>query len=47
VKYSKIILVQEIKAYGGMEVYIHSILTSAVIHGGKWSDSRPDSLIPV
>jgi hypothetical protein len=28
------------KAYGGVDVYIHIILTSALV-GGEWSASRP------
>jgi hypothetical protein len=29
-----------IKTYGGVEVYIHAFLTSALV-GGEWSASRP------
>jgi hypothetical protein len=28
------------KTYGGLDVYIHVFLTSALV-GGDWSDSRP------
>jgi hypothetical protein len=34
------------KAYGGVDVYIHIFLTSALA-GGEWSASRPDRFIPV
>jgi hypothetical protein len=33
------------KAYGGMEVYLHAFLTSA-LDGGEWSASRPGRFIP-
>jgi hypothetical protein len=33
------------KAYGGVDVYIHVFLTSAQA-GGEWSASRPDRFIP-
>jgi hypothetical protein len=33
------------KAYGGVDVYIHIFLTSALV-GGKWSASRPGHFIP-
>jgi hypothetical protein len=33
------------KAYGGMHVYIHIFLTSALV-GGEWSDSRPGHFTP-
>jgi hypothetical protein len=29
------------KTYGGVDVYIHVFLTSALV-GGEWSASRPD-----
>jgi hypothetical protein len=32
------------KAYGGMEVYLHLRLTS-VLDGGKWAASRPSRFI--
>jgi hypothetical protein len=34
------------KAYGGVDVYIHIFLTSELI-GGEWSASRPGRFIPV
>jgi hypothetical protein len=33
------------KAYGGMDVWIHVFLTSTLV-GGEWSVSRPDSFTP-
>jgi hypothetical protein len=33
------------KAYGGVDVYIHIFLTSALV-GGEWSASRPAALSP-
>jgi hypothetical protein len=33
------------KAYGGVDVYIHVFLTSALI-GGEWSASRPGRFTP-
>jgi hypothetical protein len=33
------------KAYGGMDVYIHIFLTLALV-GGEWSASRPDRFTP-
>jgi hypothetical protein len=33
------------KAYGGVDVYIHIFLTSALA-GGEWSDSRSGRYIP-
>jgi len=33
------------KAYGGVEVQLHSFLTSA-LDGGEWSTSRPSRFIP-
>jgi hypothetical protein len=33
------------KAYGGVDVYIHIFLTSALA-GGEWSASRPGRYIP-
>jgi hypothetical protein len=33
------------KAYGGIDVQIHTFLTSALV-GGKWSASRSDYLTP-
>jgi hypothetical protein len=33
------------KAYGGVDVYIHLFLTSALA-GGEWSASRPGRFIP-
>jgi hypothetical protein len=33
------------KTYGGVDVYIHIFLTSALV-GGEWSASRPDRFIP-
>jgi hypothetical protein len=33
------------KAYGGMDVYIHIFLTSALV-GGEWSASRPGRFTP-
>jgi hypothetical protein len=33
------------KAYGGLDVYIHVFLISAVV-GGKWSVSRPGRFTP-
>jgi hypothetical protein len=33
------------KAYGGMDVYIHIFLTSALV-GGEWSASRPGRFNP-
>jgi hypothetical protein len=33
------------KAYEGVDVYIHIFLTSALV-GGEWSASRPCHLIP-
>jgi hypothetical protein len=33
------------KAYGGVDVYIHISLTSALV-GGKWSASRPGRFTP-
>jgi hypothetical protein len=33
------------KAYGGVDVYIHIFLTSAVV-GGEWSASRPGRFTP-
>jgi hypothetical protein len=33
------------KAYGGVPVYIHIFLTSALV-GGEWSDSRPCRFTP-
>jgi hypothetical protein len=33
------------KAYGGVEVYIHVFLTSALV-GGEWSASRPCRFTP-
>jgi hypothetical protein len=33
------------KAYGGMDVYIHIFLTSALV-GGEWSASRTGLFIP-
>jgi hypothetical protein len=33
------------KAYWGMEVYLHTFLTSAV-DGDEWSVSRPDHITP-
>jgi hypothetical protein len=34
-----------IKTYGGVDVYIHIFLTSALV-GGEWSASRPGRFIP-
>jgi Na+-translocating ferredoxin:NAD+ oxidoreductase RnfE subunit len=33
------------KLYGGVGVYIHVFLTSALV-GGEWSASRPDPFTP-
>jgi hypothetical protein len=33
------------KAYGGVDVYIHILLASALI-GGEWSNSRPGRFTP-
>jgi hypothetical protein len=33
------------KAYGGVDVYIHVFLTSALV-GGEWSASRPGRFTP-
>jgi hypothetical protein len=33
------------KTYGGVDVYIHVFLTSAVV-GGEWSASRPCRFTP-
>jgi hypothetical protein len=33
------------KAYGGVDVYIHIFLTSALV-GGEWSASRPGHFTP-
>jgi hypothetical protein len=33
------------KAYGGVDAYIHIFLTSALVEG-EWSASRPDSFTP-
>jgi hypothetical protein len=33
------------KMYGGVDVYIHIFLTSALA-GGEWSASRPESFTP-
>jgi hypothetical protein len=33
------------KAYGGLDVYIHIFLTSALV-GGEWSASRPARFTP-
>jgi hypothetical protein len=33
------------KAYGGVDVWIHTFLTS-VLFGGKWSASRPGRFTP-
>jgi hypothetical protein len=33
------------KAYGGVDVYIHIFLTSALA-GGEWSTSRPGRFTP-
>jgi hypothetical protein len=33
------------KAYGGVDVYIHIFLTSALV-GGEWSTSRPCYFTP-
>jgi hypothetical protein len=33
------------KAYWGMELYVHAFFTSA-LDGGEWSASRPGSFIP-
>jgi hypothetical protein len=33
------------KTYGGVDVWIHIFLTSALV-GGKWSDSRPCRFAP-
>jgi hypothetical protein len=33
------------KAYGGVDVWIHVFLTSALV-GGEWSASRPGRFIP-
>jgi hypothetical protein len=33
------------KPYGGMDVYIHDFLTSALV-GGEWSASRLGRFIP-
>jgi hypothetical protein len=33
------------KAYGGADVYIHILLTSALV-GGEWSTSRPGRFTP-
>jgi hypothetical protein len=33
------------KAYGGVDVYIHIFLTSALA-GGEWSASRPSRFTP-
>jgi hypothetical protein len=33
------------KVYGGVDVYVHILLTSALA-GGEWSASRPGSLTP-
>jgi hypothetical protein len=33
------------KAYGGVDVYIHIFLTSALV-GGEWSTSRPGRFTP-
>jgi hypothetical protein len=32
------------KAYGGVDVYIHIFLTSALV-GGEWSDAHPGRFI--
>jgi hypothetical protein len=34
------------KAYGGVDVYIHIFLNSALV-GAEWSTSRPGRLTPV
>jgi hypothetical protein len=34
-----------IKTYGGVDVYIHILLTSALV-GGEWSDSLPSRFTP-
>lgn len=41
----KLVPVQNIKPCGGVEVYIHSFLTSAV-RGGEWPASRPGHFTP-
>jgi hypothetical protein len=33
------------KAYGGVDVYIHIFLTSVIV-GGEWSASRPGRFTP-
>jgi hypothetical protein len=33
------------KAYGGMDIWIHVFLISALV-GGEWSASRPDRFTP-
>jgi hypothetical protein len=33
------------KAYGGVDLYIHIFLTSSLV-GGEWSASRPGCIIP-
>jgi hypothetical protein len=33
------------KAYGGVDIYIHVLLTSALV-GGEWSASRPGRFPP-
>jgi hypothetical protein len=33
------------KTYGGVEVYVHVFLTSALV-GGEWSASRPGRFTP-
>jgi hypothetical protein len=33
------------KAYGGVDIYTHIFLTSALV-GGEWSESRPGRFIP-
>jgi hypothetical protein len=34
------------KMYGGLELKLHTFLTST-LYGGGWSDSHPDHLIPI
>jgi hypothetical protein len=41
----KVVKHHAMKAYGGVDIYIHVFLTSALV-GGEWSASRPGRFTP-
>jgi hypothetical protein len=42
---AELIMHYAMKAYGGVDVYIHIFLTSSLV-GGEWSASRPGRFTP-